>query len=345
MRLSLNYQGKRPRLMVLLTIICSILIVAGGVMTAMAYTFAQQRVTKQADLKFREITAGHVKALFVNLETYANALYATRGMFAAVNVDATTWDRFLRSQSAPDRYAGMRAIAYAEIIPQAQLKDYERKLQSSQHQEIKIHPLKDSGDYIALTYLEEVDLPDVKRVDVLGMDLASDQEIYNAIKRADKSGEIAATGQIDLPTSEYPGFLFILPLVDKLGTQPAGGAAFGYAIAAFHTEDFINETIGDRLSYYRTSLTITDVTDGQSITMFQRQEPSSGRVMKRDETIQIADRTWRLSLQASTSNLLVPDQRLAPVVAIVMGVGFITVICILIYVLRLRRKIKIHFSQ
>ena len=145
MRLRLNNREGLPLVTRLLIFICTLLIVGQGIATAVAYTTAQRRVSQQLSSDFNDLTSEYVDSLTQHMESYADMLYATRGLFAAAPVNATSWEDFIRAQSTPKRYVGMQTLAYAEIVPDSQLSKYEHTLQTGQRGDITIHPQNSNG--------------------------------------------------------------------------------------------------------------------------------------------------------------------------------------------------------
>jgi CHASE1-domain containing sensor protein len=273
-------------------------------------------------------------------------LYATRGLFAATDVDAGVWDRFIHTQNAPDRYPGMKAIAYAEIVsPTGLPKHLERLRQENQSQAVVIHPERKADEHVILTYHEETALDKPTQLDALGFDLTTSPERYIAIKQAHATNKIAATSPINLVTDGSKGFLLLLPLSANPETAQDPTAIFGYSIAAFDASALINSTIGDRLEQYRTSISITDVTDGQSIPLYARSFSNSGQTITRNVTIDVANRNWRITFKSPSSSLLMVTDRWAPTVVLVVGIGSIFISCLVIYALRLRNALRCSITS
>jgi CHASE1-domain containing sensor protein len=340
MHIQLKGRGRLLFSFQFLSLLCTALIVGVGIATAATYALMRQRVTNQTNLKFEEITNGHVHELFHHFETYSNALYAARGLFASAKVNAASWNDFIHAQNAPQRFVGMKALAYAEVVPRERIGAYERTLQKAQHTSISIHPLRDRGDYIVLTYHEDVSLGESERLNALGFDLASNPERYDAIKRANNGDAIVATGRIPLATNGATGFLLLLPLTDRFGNDNAQ-QPFGYSIAAFEMEKFVHATIGSRLEQYKTFVQITDITDDKNIPLYTGKDYDGRYVVSRNVTLQVADRTWRITFKAPSSSLVMVTERFAPTTILAVGAGLIVVICIAVYTLRLRYRLLV----
>lgn len=137
-------------------LLCSIVIIGVGVLTATAHSLMQQRIQTQTDIKFAEVTDSYVQQLSQNIEGSGNLLYAIRGLFAAGDVDAAAWERFIQTQHSFERYPGMKVIGYAEVVTQQQKPAYIARLSRDlQLPAATIYPSKSAGDQVPLTYLQE----------------------------------------------------------------------------------------------------------------------------------------------------------------------------------------------
>lgn len=324
----------------LVVVICALLIVGQGILTAVIYTGAQHRVSEQLSADFEELTSEHVNDLTRRMEMYGDMLYATRGLFAATRVDTTTWDTFIHTQSAADRYIGMQTIAYAEIVTNEQLGNYERTLQTTQYAGAKIHPQNNNSQHIILTYYHEIGSPQPKLLDVLGYDIATSPERLDAMERAKSTGSMTATSRIKMVPIGNAGFLLVLPLSERFGNQTPNPPVFGYALAVFNIEKMIEATIGPRLDRYQTSLTIRDVTDTQRPVLVDRQIAAPGDSTTRTLTIRVGDRTWEMMFKMPKDVLLVPAQHYAPITALAVGTVFMLATSVVAYTVRLRGKLR-----
>ena len=326
------------RYIVRLRILASIILIGGGgLLASTTYIVTQQRITKQANIKFGEITAAHLDELSHHLETYSNVLYATRALFASAEVNSAAWDGFIDNQALAQRYPGMQAAAYAEVVPRQDLTAYEKRMQGTYSSAFHVHPLKNQGDYVAITFHEET-APTPTHAGSLGLDIANDPARQDALGRAGRSNGIAATAPIRLATKQGTGFLLVSPVKNKRGFQTEN--TFGYSVAEFDIEDLIEASMGSRLIQYRTSTTITDVTDDKPITFYERDFKTTERTVANEVILDVADRKWLISFRAPTSSLLMITDRMAPTFVLLAGIGCVLLGCIAVYTLRLRYKLS-----
>ena len=136
------------------------------------------------------------------------------------------------------------------------------------------------------------------------------------------------------------GFLLILPLTERV-SSPEAKQPFGYSLAAFNMDKLVNATVGPRLRQYDTSISITDVTKGKSIPLFEHGPQSGQYQVSRDMTMQVADRTWKITFKSPSSNLVMAAERFAPKIILGVGAGLTVAICAILYMLRLRSRLLI----
>lgn len=325
---------RRPSGHFLYLLACTLLILCGGMITAGAYIFVQHRVTSRTNHAFEALTNSYASQLSRQMERYGDILYASRALFAATEVDANTWRQFIYAQNAPERYAGMKSVAYAQIVPNQAAAAYQKMLQETQDASIRIHPQKAAGDYVVVTYHEQADAIG-QSAKALGFDVPSEAARQQALARAQTTGRIVATAPIRLVTDGRPGFLLLLPLTSRAGAQDTT-TAYGYSIAAFDAAEMIGSILSKDLEKDQSSVTITDVTDGMDQQLYSKSHGTWQRTVKRAVIVHVADRKWQLAFETPTSSIVMLGDRLAPTIVLVSGIAFILLIGVLAYVLRRR---------
>jgi CHASE1-domain containing sensor protein len=316
---------------------CTLLIICGGILTTAAYCFVQQRVTIRTNHTYETLTNGYATRLSQHMERYGDILYATRALFAAADVDAQAWKQFINSQNASERYAGMKSVAYARIVPAAQVEAYESMLQATQNQAITVQPRKTTGDAIILTYHVQPGQDGLQQVKALGFDLASEPVRMRTIQQATRTGHIATTAPIQLVTDKHPGFLLILPLAGEKANP--SGPVYGYGIAAFDIEVMISKILGNELQKDHSSITITDISGDKPTELYAKTYNTWTRTVTRTLLIDVADRQWQLVVRTPTSSIVMLGDRVAPTAILVIGISFMALSCGLAYVLKTRQKI------
>jgi CHASE1-domain containing sensor protein len=306
--------------------------------TGAFYIRSQNRVARQVDYKLQELVAARVVELSHHLEAYGNILYSTRGLLAVSDATDDAWDRFISSQSLASRYPGIQAVAYAEVVAQTDIAAYEKRMKALLGNDYEIHPRKDNGDYVLITFHKETSaIPSSQQS--LGLDIASDSVRRKALDTATKTGAIAATQPIELATLQRFGLLLVTPVTEKDGNK--SDKPFGYTVAIFSINDLINASMKEQLNNSKYSIYIADVTDGEAIPVYEKVFKMSGQIASRSVLVDVADRQWRVTLHAPTSSLLTVTERFAPLFILIVGFSFMLLVCFFIYTVRLRRRLYI----
>ena len=322
---------------------CTVIVVAGGLVVAGAYVFVQQHAARQIDQKLNVIADTNTGALLRYMEVYGDVLYTMRGLFAAADVDTESWYSFVRSQSVPDRFMGMKSVAYAEMVPQQNTVAFTQSLQQMYGSDVTIYPAKDTGDYVVLTYHEDLAMTAESHRETLGFDLASEAVRSRALQQAVASGEMVATEVLPLVSTGSQGFLLLLPLTERYG-QPSGGEVFGYAVVAIDIGEFVDKALRSQLDRNEVSLTITDQSGGQPQVLYADAMPDQ-RTETREVTVQVADRTWQVAYTVPVSSLLTAAERFAAAGILVLGMISVFLVSMFAYVLRLRYRLRCVVTQ
>jgi CHASE1-domain containing sensor protein len=321
-----------PRLRIFAAIL---LLLFGSLVPGFFYIRVQNRIARQTNNKLNEVTAAHVYELTHRLEAYTNVLYSTRGLFAATEVDDAVWDRFISNQSLTKRYPGMQAAAYAEVVPQDQANSFEKRMQAQFGAEnFTIHPRKDSGDYVIITFHKETSAQETSQGS-MGMDIASDDLRRTALSASQKIGDITATAPLELRTLHKTGFILVTPVKNVNGKQ--SDKPIGYAIAIFDVENLVSASMAERLHQYKTSMTISDVTDGKENVFYKLAYPNSEKTLKSSTTVDIGGRQWKVTYNTPASDLVMFDDRAAPYLMIGVSALVVAFISLATYTVRQRR--------
>jgi CHASE1-domain containing sensor protein len=255
-------------------------------------------------------------------------------------VNTKNWKSFIEVQNAESRYPGMKAIGYAEVVHEQDVAGYQAQLRSETgNAAITVHPNAVADNNVILKYHEPTAATSPGQAQAVGFVLSSSAERLKALKQAEKTGKIAAAAPVQLATNSAPGFLLILPLSDKPTLEKGSRSVFGYSVAAFEIAPLIDSTIGPRLTQYGTSLTITDISEDDAV-LYSTPVGSGLRSLTRDVVIQVADRQWRLTFQTPSRNLIMAAGRYAPMGILGIGIVAILASCVLIYAIKLRKKMS-----
>lgn len=304
----------------------TLMILSGGVLTGSAYIFVQQRVTARTNHALETLTNNYATSLARQIERHGDLLYATRAFCTTSTVTTDSWKHFIYNQNASERYPALRSLAYAKVVPSVEIDAYQLVLQKGQNPNASLYPLKESGDYVTVTYHEQLRGGN-QPSKAIGFDVSSDPERNHTLQEAKRTRHIAATGPLGLITDNRPGFLMILPL----SWQPSAPTMpDSYGIAAFDIADLVEQVLGKELAESHTALTITDISEDQPQKLYGQRVKNWGRTVKRQMTIDVANRHWQLDFATPTSSLVMAGDRLAPTAVLIIGSSFLLLTVVVI---------------
>ncbi|MGH8529700.1 MAG: CHASE domain-containing protein [Nevskiales bacterium] len=184
------------------------------------FVFVITSSREQARLQNEFENAGNeaVQLLRAELDRYLVALYATTGLFhSSQEVTRDEFGTFANSllEQVPELYA----VSWNAVVPEARREVFEAEMQAQGLRDFRITELDSNGElvaagqrdsYVVITYIQYT----VDTVGARGFDVASDPVRRQALARAARNGEPAATERIDLvgDPDRTDGFLIFLPV-------------------------------------------------------------------------------------------------------------------------------------
>lgn len=270
----------------------------GATLAATAWVGRWERLSRQSE--FQKQTSNLTTALQRTTNRYNELLLSIGDLYAANHnrVDAATFSRFV--QRAVGTYAGIQALEWAPLIGDRQRATYETQLQQQTGQghlgiterdrNGNLVPAADRSSYVPVTFLEPWQTNEV----ALGYDLASDPTRRTALDQARDTGDLAATGRIQLvqerAENQY-SFLVLVPVY----RLPAAALASrrqqlqGYILGVFRVADVVEESLADL--NYDIDFYILDRTappESQLLGVYNASTKQVGAALSRDEVLPIS---------------------------------------------------------
>jgi len=226
----------------------------GTTLFATAWVGRWERLSRQSE--FQKQINNLTTALQRTTNRYNELLLSIGDFYAASDneVSEQAFRQFV--QRAVNTYPGIQALEWAPLIARAERSRYEQWMRRNTRQsDIRITerhlsgvliPAGDRPAYFPVTFLE----PWQTNEPALGYDLASDATRRVALERARDTGELAATGRIQLvqETSENQyGFLVFLPIYRQPALTPVARRQQlkGYILGVFRVADVVEESLAD----------------------------------------------------------------------------------------------------
>lgn len=171
---------------------------------------------------------------------------------AESQVDRQAFAQFVKRSL--QTYSGIQALEWAPVVPQTNRLAYERRVQTGGYRTFQITELEKTGRliragnrpyYIPVTYVE----PFEENQSAFGYDLNSNVTRASAINQARTTGEITATGRIQLVQEKRDefGFLVFLPLYKNHQKPPLPKLrhqySTGFLLGVFRVSDVVEEAL------------------------------------------------------------------------------------------------------
>ncbi|MEO1069570.1 MAG: CHASE domain-containing protein [Cyanobacteria bacterium J06638_6] len=194
----------------------------GTTLAATTWVHRWEQVSRQEEVQ-KQIN-NLTTALQRTTNRYSDLMLSIGDLYAANDnqVDAQAFSRLVAR--AVRSYPGIQALEWAPLVDQAERPAYEQQLQARTGQSIGITEYQagalvtagDRSSYVPVTFLE----PWATNEAALGYDLASNHTRRIALEKARDTGELAATGRIQLvqekAKNQYSFLVFLRKKTRKL---------------------------------------------------------------------------------------------------------------------------------
>ncbi len=325
----LRYLGKAY--LVLLLALC---------LTAGAWYFSHLSYTNSQIERFGDIADDIDNVLQRRIDSYINALDGVAGLYrASVSVERNEFRSYLIATGLIDRSPGIKGIGFARLVPNEDLERFEAQvrsdasLQPGGYPQFTVRALTGGGTHLIVDYIE----PFAINSAIFGQDMGHDPHSQATLLRARDTGMTCATPPINAwedTSRKTPDVLIILPIYrngQATDTQAARRAAFsGVAFVRLAVEVLFDKPNNDRLEQ-KAHILIEDTSDAGRPLLIHS-SPVTGQLagsgMLDTRTLDVADRHWRLTVQAYADALQFGNVNASPYVA---GAGL--VISILLFIL------------
>lgn len=181
-----------------------------------------------------------------NLLAYEHILEHSLSLFnSSHRVTPDEWEMFFKEQKVYENLKGIQELAYSEIVPPNEKKEYEKRMRKEGFADFKIHPKGDRELYNPIIYLKSFKQ---RNASTLGYDMFYEKISREAMTEAMQSTEVTISAKTTL-SQEFDkniqaGFLICLPIYkhsSKSGTpQNRTLEIQGFVYASFHASEFMN---------------------------------------------------------------------------------------------------------
>ncbi|ASM49619.1 hypothetical protein PESP_a1512 [Pseudoalteromonas espejiana DSM 9414] len=290
------------------SITSQVIIMLLGVVCSIFYQFkADQQLTSQIketlDTRLQYITNG----ISQRLELYGYGLSGLKGLISALPHDKINYDvikNYSRSRNYAQEFPGAGGIGFIKKVADNQLASFIEAAQAERpdHQ----FALKTIAEHGNSHFIIQYIFPEQPNLAAIGLDIGSEKNRRSAALNAATANGLALTAPLTLVQANQKaqhGFLMLLPVYNTatVAMQPKQRLAqlSGWTYAPL----LIDNILSSLDKFGANFLSISDVTDTQTVEFFNLGDKSLSTPYASSKTIEVMGRQWKINLQASQSFL------------------------------------------
>ncbi|MGC3999244.1 MAG: CHASE domain-containing protein [Anaeromyxobacter sp.] len=169
----------------------------GVACSAAAYRLVRESLAERQEQRVREVVATRTAALRDRLDAYAALLRAGAGLLQVLGRDPTVEEfrSFVEALDLPAHAPGLQGLGWTKLLQASQVEVHEAEQRSLGWSTYRVWPRGDRPQYTAIDALEPLDWRNRRAI---GYDMYSEPVRRAAMDRAAESGEVAATGKVEL---------------------------------------------------------------------------------------------------------------------------------------------------
>ena len=213
----------------------------GLAITAAATLYVRAAVRTAREESFASAREDVLGGIEQRMEAYTSALRGARGLIgrASEKVTQAEFRDYVTSLELQTHYPGIQGIGYAELIPKEALAAREAQERAAGRPLFQVWPRGERPLYTAVTLLEPQDWRNQR---ALGFDMYSEPSRREAMERAARTGQPAASGKLvlvqEVEADRQFGFLLYLPVYEHV---PGGRDLLrGWVYAPFRARDLFH---------------------------------------------------------------------------------------------------------
>jgi diguanylate cyclase (GGDEF)-like protein len=314
-------------------------------LTTFAWWYASEQVESKSQEHFQRQTRQVVDLVIDRMQKYEDALWGGVAYVHANDnsVPYSNWEKYVKSLNIVNKYPGINGIGIIfNVSSKNELPVFLDEMRKSRSEFIN-HPQHNRERYLPIGYINPV----IGNEKAVGLDMAFEDNRYNAALKAESTGKSQLTGPIILvqDKEKTPGFLLFTPYYskDSFDEKSRKENFLGMVYAPFIMKKLISGTLAQENR--DVSIKIHD--DGD-VLFNELVESNSGydpnSEYKKQKEIEIYGRTWTFDLQSSTSFKKATSNN-QPLIILVCGIIIdILLIMLFVHITNAKRK-AIGYAQ
>jgi diguanylate cyclase (GGDEF)-like protein/PAS domain S-box-containing protein len=218
---------------------------------------ASQQLYELASQRFEFRNGDIALAITQRLDNYEQVLISGAAFIDASDaVNREEWRNYVRTLRLEQRFPGIQGVGYADVVAREEIPEVVEAVRAEGYPEFTVWPQGERDTYTTILYLEPEDW---RNKLALGYDMFSEPVRRQAMQRARDTGEVSATGIVQLVqeagVDEQPGFLLYYPVYEGVErpttVEERREEIEGYVYSPFRLHDLMQGILGKRSLPYR----------------------------------------------------------------------------------------------
>lgn len=237
------------------------------------------------------------------VQTYTDALYGFKGLFAASNgVNEAEFQAYYRTLGLAEKYPGIRTISFISAVDGAELPAFiaERRRDTSinpgGNPAFTIQGQSAGPQHYILTYVANTPGSASQ-----GRDFADDSVRRATYEKAIKTGKPAVSNTLTFAatasTPETKGFFITIPLKAQHTKLEAGDTYTGFVSAIFYYSEFFASAFSSPALLEEVKVQVSDTTSSNMLFSSDKTRRQKTMLSYTDRIV-VADRTWTIAVDA-----------------------------------------------
>ncbi len=286
------------------SLVPSLILVATLAVTAGAAFYAQNLITRQAELSFQNAVDRVESEINGRLDAYIAMLHGGAGLFAAsASVELPEFRAYVDRLELTQRYPGVQGIGFSRFVPERETARVASEI-GAYVPSFHYWPDSPPSERHAIVFLEP---ENQENIHAMGFNMFSEATRREAMLSARDDGAPAASGPVRLvqndvhPEKDGAGFLIYEP-VYRSGTIPPTVDArreelLGFVYSPFRASDLFRGMLGqddERIVAYA----VYDAAAGQQGLLYESRELRSAPRFRVPRSLTVAGRPWTLVVES-----------------------------------------------
>ena len=326
-----------------------VIIITSWVMSFVLWLYTQRDHEQWLESRFTREAERTVALVEERMRHYEDALLSGVATINILGGEPTSaqWEIFANSLDLTSRYPGINGIGVIHSVNREGVDAYLAQ-QRIGRPDFKIHPEHKGNQLYPITYI----VPTVGNEEAVGLDIAHEENRFQAATKSREAGDTQITGPITLvqDNKKTPGFLIYAPFYRNRGQNSTANVQAedqefgGFVYAPFVARKLMEGTLEKRNRHIGVR-----VNDGDEILFDEHLESEpdfdSDPLLKRNYSIELFGRVWKFEIWTTNKFRDVPSASQPTLILLTVILIDFLVLYFLLSMSRIARKKQLYAKE